>query len=79
MGPQNFGYIRHVEPFQPWRDNQVHHGDHAVQLSFVNRDGGVHGVLTLFFGNCLMNSRNYSIDNLLIQVPRNILNNQNLI
>ena len=54
-------------------DDEVHHGDHAVQLRLVHGDAGIDGILTLLQPHRLIHSLDDGSRHLLVQVPRNAL------
>ena len=70
---KNSGQFLHVQPPQPWGDDEVHHGDHAVQLRLVDGDPGVDGVLTLLGLDSIVNTPDNVVRNLFIQVPSYVL------
>ena len=73
MCSENSGQFFHVQSPEPGGHDEVHHGDHAVQLRLVHRDPGVDCVLALLGLDGIMHALDNVVRDLLIQVPGNVL------
>ena len=73
MCSKNSRQFFHVQSPQPGSDNEVHHGDHAVQLRLVHGDLGVHCVLALLGLDSIVYTLDDKVHNFFIQVPCDVL------
>ena len=78
MSPEYSWQLVHIQLPQSGTHYQVYHGHHAVQLSLVDRDLGVDGVLTLLLLHCIVHSVHNTCHHLLIKIPGDILEEENL-
>ena len=73
MSSQDSGKFVHIQPPDSGHDYQFNEGNHAEQLGLVDGDLGVDGVVALLHLDCVIYTIYDYTNNLLIQVPRNIL------
>ena len=73
MSSQDSRKFVHIQPPDSWHNYELNEGYHAEQLSLVDGDLGVDGVVTLLHLDSVIHPIYDYTHNLLIQVPGNIL------